>query len=113
MATDGRYPPQTMENSGIGLTVPGELIETIIERTTDRIADRLAQIIERERTSPWATSRDLAEHSGWGLSTVEKLSAANRIPGKVVHDGKVRFHLPTFDAWLLRDHQVGPATLTS
>ncbi len=62
----------------------------------------------REARSPWVDMRGLAEYSGWGYNTVKRLSSRNQIPGKVRHDGKVRFHVPTFDEWLLTEHQQGP-----
>ena len=60
----------------------------------------------------WVTMRELAEHSGWGYNTIKRLSSRNLIPGKVRHEGKVRFHLPTFDAWLLNQHHQGLVALT-
>jgi len=97
----------------VTVTLPGELLDDLVEQVTERVASDLQRLLESEKRSPWVTTKELARYSGWGESTVEKLSAANRIPGKVVHDGKVRFHLPTFDAWLLLEHHVGPHTLTS
>jgi hypothetical protein len=61
-----------------------------------------------EARSPWVDMRGLAEYSTWGYNTVKRLSSQNLIPGKVRHDGKVRFHLPTFDGWLLTEHRAGP-----
>jgi hypothetical protein len=58
--------------------------------------------------SPWVDMRGLAAYSGWGFNTVKRLSSQNLIAGKVRHDGKVRFHLPTFDDWLLTEHRAGP-----
>lgn len=86
-------------------------MDDLVEQVTERVASHLQRLLESEKRSPWVTTKELARYSGWGESTVEKLSAANRIPGKVVHDGKVRFHLPTFDAWLLQVHQAGPRSL--
>jgi hypothetical protein len=99
------------QSTHVVLTLPGDLLETLVERVAHQVTARLERTIEAERRSPWVTTRELAEYSGWGESTVEKLSAANRIPGKVVHDGKVRFHLPTFDDWLLREHQTRPRSM--
>jgi hypothetical protein len=48
--------------------------------------------------------RGLAEYLSWSYDKVKKLSAPNLIPGKVKHDGKVTFHLPTVDAWLQTEH---------
>jgi hypothetical protein len=62
----------------------------------------------REAQSPWVDMRGLAAYSKWGFNTVKRLSSRNLIPGKVRHDGKVRFHLPTFDDWLLTEHREGP-----
>jgi hypothetical protein len=60
----------------------------------------------RGQASPWVDMRGLAQYSGWGLGTVQKLSAADAIPGKVRHEGKVRFNTDVFDSWLLREHGV-------
>jgi hypothetical protein len=63
------------------------------------------------RPSPWTSKSGLADYTGWGLGTIDKLSASKLIPGLVKHGGKVMIHLPTFDAGLLQDHQVGPRLL--
>jgi hypothetical protein len=78
---------------------PSTLMPEQIEAIAEAVAQRLA--LSEERRSPWVTMRELADYLGWGLASVKRQSAIDAIPGKVRHEGKVRFHLPTVDAWLL------------
>jgi hypothetical protein len=83
--------------SELQVTLSPEQIEAIAEALAQRLA------LSGERRSPWVTMRELADYLGWGLASVKRESARDAIPGKSRHEGKVRFHLPTVDAWLLNE----------
>src|SRR3954470_7888286 len=59
----------------------------------------------------WVDMRGLAVHLAWSYDKAKKLSARNLIPGKVKHEGKVTFHLPTVDEWLQAEHAQQALTL--
>ena len=83
-----------VNSSTLQVTVSPEQLQALIRQA---VTDALSE----ERRSPWVTMRELADYLGWGLASVKRLSATDAIPGKVRHEGKVRFHVPTVDAWLL------------
>ena len=68
--------------------------------------------VRRLSASPtWVDMRGLAVHLAWSYDKAKKLSARNLIPGKVKHEGKVAFHLPTVDEWLQAEHGQQALTL--
>lgn len=91
----------------MGGLLSNEAVGELTAQVVAAVQKQLAQGTQGAQ-SPYVNMRGLAAYAGWGYGTVQKMSAANLIPGKIVHGGKVSFDLRKVDPWL-RSMDVGPS----
>lgn len=83
----------TRHSSGaaLHLELPADVVSEIVDQVANRLSNELAE------ASPWMTRQEAAAYLRWPTSRLEK----RRDVPHVKDEGRVMYHRPTLDQWML------------